>query len=85
MQPVIITIKNVKNISPELNSGVVIVKTEYDNVILDESGTTNDNRKVITGVAARTLYVNSFDFFPKNEGQSSTYTITITPNEVFDS
>ncbi|EGR30460.1 hypothetical protein IMG5_131340 [Ichthyophthirius multifiliis] len=81
MEPVIISIKNVKNISPELNSGVVVVKTEYDQVILDESGSTNENRKVITGVAARTLYIHSFNYYPRNEGQSSTYIIDLVPNE----
>ena len=53
MSPVIITINNVKNINPELNSGVVIVKTEYDQVILDESGNSSENRKVLTGLAAK--------------------------------
>lgn len=64
MKPVIISIPHIKNIGPELSTGVVVVKTSYDNIVLDESGTTVTNRKANTGVSARILVVKTFSFSP---------------------
>lgn len=68
MKPVIISIPHIKNIGPELNTGVVVVKTIYDEVVLDESGTSVTNRKAATGVSAKILNVQNFDYYPQNEG-----------------
>lgn len=68
MDPVVISIPHVKNIGPELSTGVVVVKTIYDEITLDESGTTVTNRKATTGVSAIILSVSSFTYAPLNEG-----------------
>ncbi|EAR83210.3 hypothetical protein TTHERM_01002750 (macronuclear) [Tetrahymena thermophila SB210] len=85
MQPVIISIPHVKNIGPQLSTGVVVVSTQYDQVTLDESGTTTTNRKATTGVSAQVLKVKNFSYSPLNEGQIATYTIQLYPNYNFDS
>jgi hypothetical protein len=45
MPPVVITIPNIRNFKEDLNSGVLVIRTLYDGVVLDESGTTDTNRK----------------------------------------
>lgn len=50
MEPVIVKILNVRNFNEDKNSGVVVVQTIYDAVILDDSGTTETNRKATTGL-----------------------------------
>ena len=45
MKPIIVEIPNIKSFGADLNSGVVVVRTIYDGVVLDESGTTEENRK----------------------------------------
>lgn len=49
MPPIIISIPNVRNFNADLNSGVLVIRTIYDGVVLDESGTTDTNRKALTG------------------------------------
>lgn len=68
MSPVVISIPHVQNIGPELSTGVVVVKTIYDEINLDESGTTVTNRKAVTGVSALILKIQSFSYTPLNEG-----------------
>jgi hypothetical protein len=68
MPPVNVTIPHIRNFNPELSSGVVVIKTSYDGIILDESGSSDTNRKALTGVIATTLSFNTFTFYPKTEG-----------------
>ena len=73
MQPVMVTVPHVRNFNSQLNSGAVVVRTIYDGVILDESGTTETNRKALTGLPAYNLKFTGFTFYPKNMGQAATY------------
>lgn len=82
MPPIVVRIPNVRNFNEDLYSGVVVVSTMYDGVVLDASGTTDTNRKALTGAAASFLTTNtqySLTFYPLNEGQLATYDITIIP------
>lgn len=49
MQPIQISIPNIRNFKEDLNSGVLVIRTIYDGVVLDDSGTTNTNRKALSG------------------------------------
>ena len=61
MLPIVISIPNVRNFVEDLNSGVLVIRTLYDGyiyiiiirVVLDESGTTEVNRKATTGSVAK--------------------------------
>ena len=68
MKPVIITIPNVRNFNPELQSGVLTIKTIYDTVILDESSTIDTNRKASTSLSASLISINSFIISPTTMG-----------------
>ena len=50
MQPVNFRFKHMVSFSSELSSGVITVRSIYDNVVLDDSGTSEENRKATTGV-----------------------------------
>ena len=50
MLPVNFRFPHVISFSSELSSGVITVRSLYDNVVLDDSGTSEENRKATTGV-----------------------------------
>ncbi len=74
----------IRNFKPELNSGVVVIRTIYDNVILDESGTSETNRKASFGVSASLLNYSDLTFYPKTEGTQAIYHFTLRPKIKFD-
>jgi len=81
MQPIIVSIPNVKNFAEDLNSGVVVVRTLYDAVVLDDSGTTETNRKATSGLAAKLFDASNYTltFYPTTEGSLGTYEIKLIP------
>ena len=48
MLPVNFRFPHVISFSSELSSGVITVRSLYDNVVLDDSGTSEENRQVNT-------------------------------------
>lgn len=50
MLPVNFRFPHIISFSSELSSGVITVRSIYDNVVLDDSGTSEENRKATTGV-----------------------------------
>ena len=79
MQPVRITFPHIKNFNAELSSGVVVVTTFYDGLVLDESGSDSTNRKAVTSKEALPLSVTAFDYYPRNGGNIARYTFTMAP------
>ena len=87
--PVTIYFPNIYNYNSELDSGPVTIRTIYDNVILDDSGDSETNRKATTGVDSSLMVtgVNYMNFLiePKTESVSAFYNITILPINSFNS
>lgn len=79
MEPIRITFPHIKNFNAELSSGVIVVTTYYDGLVLDESGSDSTNRKAVTSKEALPLSVTSFDYYPRNGGNIARYTFTIAP------
>ena len=79
MLPVIFTFRKIMNFSPQLASSVVIIKTYYDNQILDDSGSDETNRKAVTGLSNSVLTTLSFSCTPKTEGETASYSVTVKP------
>lgn len=81
MEPVKISFPNIKNFPEDLNSGVVRVRTLYDSVVLDDSGTTEQGRKATTGLAAKFMAASSYSltYFPTTESESATYEVKLIP------
>lgn len=50
--PITILFPNIKNYNSELDSGPISIRTMYDNVVLDDSGDSESNRKATTGLEA---------------------------------
>lgn len=53
--------------------------TKYNNMIIDDTGTDETNRKVQTTQYAEDLTIISFEFQPLNEAEEATYKITLKP------
>lgn len=70
MEPVIVKILNVRNFNEDKNSGVVVIKTIYDAVVLDDSGTTETNRKATSGLKATFMNNTQYSllYYPTTEG-----------------
>ena len=85
MLPINIIFPHIINFNSELSSGDIIVRVVYDGIVLDQAGTTDTNRKAITGVLSATLGYSSFSFVPKTEGQYATYSVTLKPPASFNS
>jgi len=79
MQPVRLAFPHIFNFNAELSSGVVKVATNYDGLVLDESGADESNRKAVTSKEARLLSVSFFDYFPRNEANVATYLLRFRP------
>lgn len=81
MDPIVVSIPNVKNFAEDLNSGVIRVRTLYDAVTLDDSGTTEENRKATSGLAANFLDAANYSmtFLPTTEGELANYEIKLIP------
>jgi hypothetical protein len=62
-----------------------IKNIKIGSVVLDESGTTEVNRKAITGPLAKYFSPGSYslEYFPLNEGQFATYNIIVQPSLAF--
>jgi len=43
---IVVVFKNIQNLASELRSGNIIVMTKYNNMIIDDTGTDETNRKV---------------------------------------
>lgn len=86
---VTILIPKVYNFNTELDSGQITIRTIYDNVILDDSGDSETNRKATTGLDAplmeSTKNYNAFVYEPKTEGATAFYNVTIIPRNSFTS
>jgi hypothetical protein len=57
--PITILFPNIKNYNSELDSGPISVRTMYDNVVLDDSGDSETNRKATTGLDAYLMASNT--------------------------
>ncbi|CAD8148432.1 unnamed protein product [Paramecium octaurelia] len=81
MEPVIVTILNVRNFNEDKNSGVIVVQTIYDAVVLDDSGTTETNRKATSGLKATFMTNTQYSllYYPLTEGVQATYELTLKP------
>ena len=56
--PITILFPNIKNYNSELDSGPISIRTMYDNVVLDDSGDSESNRKATTGLEAYLMKAN---------------------------
>jgi hypothetical protein len=79
MEPVRLTFPHIRNFNSELSSGVVVVATYYDGLVLDESGSDVTNRKAVTSKEALALSVTGFDYYPRNAGNVARYVFTMAP------
>jgi len=70
MEPVIVKILNVRNFNEDKNSGVIVIQTIYDAVVLDDSGTTETNRKATSGLKATFMSNTQYSllYYPITEG-----------------
>ena len=65
--------------NPELTTGSITITTSYDNVVLDNTGSDETNRKFVTTVAPSTLVFSDFKFIPFTECEIANYSLTIKP------
>ena len=82
MEPVKFRFTDIVSFSSELSSGVITVRSIYDNVVLDDSGTSEENRKATTGVESQQLLIESgggLSYVPTTEGERANYTLKIRP------
>ena len=70
---IVVVFKNIQNLASELRSGNIIVMTKYNNMIIDDTGTDETNRKVQTTQYAEDLSIISFAFHPLNEAEEASY------------
>ena len=85
---VTVLLPSIYNYNTELDSGPVTIRTIYDNVVLDDSGDSETNRKATTGtdaaiMIAGTNYMN-FVIAPTTESVSAFYNITVKPINSFN-
>jgi len=85
MEPLMFFFPKIVNFNEELSSGVVTVRATYDGVTLDTSGTGEEGRKAETSSISTLLSISGFGFSPTTEGALSTYTVTLEPDDSFDS
>jgi len=87
--PVTIYFPNVYNYNTELDSGPITIRTIYDNVVLDDSGDSETNRKATTGIDASLMVSNvnylGFGYEPQTESATAFYNVTIKPINSFNS
>ena len=77
---IVVVFKNIQNLASELRSGNIIVMTKYNNMIIDDTGTDETNRKVQTSQYAEDLAIVGVEFYPLNESEEATYKITLKSN-----
>lgn len=77
--PVKMVFPHIKNFNAELSSGAISIKTIYNGLVIDESGSSTVGRKAVTGVLATTLTVKEFKISPTTEGVPANYTMKIDP------
>lgn len=76
---IVVVFKNIQNLASELRSGNIIVMTKYNNMIIDDTGTDETNRKVQTSQYAEDLTPVTTEFWPVNESEEATYKMILKP------
>ena len=82
-EPIVASFERISTYSSQLTSGAIILTTQYDNVLIEDTGSNENGRKATTGKSAADLPVLSFSFSPTTEADTAKYVVNLKPTLSF--